>query len=175
MPVPVVVAVHRDTASPQEGEKVTYRIDITNRTAIDYPAAVIAQRMPGGMRAVSVSDGGTAQGKEVSWGVHLAPSATVHRRLTAVMGKQDRSAQARSSQDAVEAAAELSTTTCFRPDTEARPMGCGTDQFARAEGSGSGSLWIGAAGGALALAAGAVGGYLLLRRRGTGGVTPATG
>ncbi|AUG75869.1 hypothetical protein CFP65_0950 [Kitasatospora sp. MMS16-BH015] len=170
---PVTVAVQRDAASVHEGDTVVYRVDIINHTATDYPAAVVTQLLPGGMRAVSVDEGGTANGTAVEWTAHLEPGATLHRALTATVGKREQIESGRIVQvaqpnhDAVKDGSQFSTTACFRPDATARPLACGSD-FAALPVEHDAGLWgsrpvLGGA--ALAAVATALGVLLFRRRR----------
>ncbi|MBS2552507.1 hypothetical protein KGQ19_37200, partial [Catenulispora sp. NL8] len=171
---PLTVTVHRDPAGPpRENAEITYRIDVVNNTAADYPAASISQMLPGGMRAVTVDSDGVARDGEIEWTAHLSPHATLERTLVAIVGSRD---QIQSGQfihviqphhTTATGGSEFSTTACVRPDPAARPLACGSD-FATLQHPDHGTWlpWLGTAAAALATTAG----FLAVRgrkRRGT--------
>ncbi|GAA2144476.1 hypothetical protein GCM10009760_32010 [Kitasatospora kazusensis] len=172
---PLAVTVHRDTATVAEGDRVTYRIEVDNRSGTDYPAASLTQLMPSGMRALAIDENGVAANGGVEWTAHLAPHSVLQRTLTVEVGSKQQVEHAQvvhvvqPSRAAKPDGGQFTTTACVRPEAGAA-LTCGSDLAAwKSPDHGHGLLWGGTAAALLSACAG----FLAWRRWGRKRTGPA--
>ncbi|WP_416970242.1 hypothetical protein [Streptomyces sp. 4F14] len=168
------VTVHRTDADVREGTRVHYTVDVTNPGDHPYPAAVVTQLMPGGMKYVTATPAGRASGNEVTWTVRVPAHGHTRITVTAMPGSPEAVREAQfvkvrqPERTDGKAKSSMSTTVCVRGKAGDRGTTCASDFAALearpgAEGGGSSYGWLTGAAGLLGAAG--VGGWWVLRRR----------